>query len=79
VVFYESKPSIISISIQGDIIQSSETPTYERTNTSPQYVNNKVSNLEQIKSSQLENTENTFNERRFNQSNSSTFNPNQRL
>lgn len=43
VVFYDSKPSIISVSIQGDIIQSKETPTFEQTNTLPQFVNNKVS------------------------------------
>jgi len=46
VVFYESKPSIISISIQGDIIQSGETPTYERTNTLPQFINNRLSQTE---------------------------------
>jgi hypothetical protein len=43
VVFYGSKPSIISVSVQGDIIQSKETPTYEKSERTPQYVNNKVS------------------------------------
>ena len=72
-VFYDSKPSQISVSVQGNILQSEQYPQYDTRGVEfSSFVNNKRFVERKAK-------EQIFKQRRSNQSNSSAFNPNDRL
>lgn len=77
VVFYEGKPSIISVSVQGNLLQSEQYPKYDTRGVEfSSFVNNKIGspNVEKEYLTKL-----FYEKRKAQQNNSSTFNPNERL